>query len=644
METPQVDGNQEDQEKSDKKIIGRGFRPALKTPKNFPYPIKLDDKRIGFALHFDEKRNNLYIGKIRYLKKHNKDGSIYSVERVNEAFVKLDLKGLKLTVYQQKNDQKLTECKKYIIPGEISLARTVDLLLADKYTRIKRIYEDPNIINKFTSKNPEMDFVFQDFTDIEDLNQDVEKQIESLALRHRKREIAGALLANNLWQKRGFVDKEKVAPKNFWQEVPVEELMLGDKRDLKRWWEDALSRTLMHLPGNEIYGLKDYKNFESESDMEMQELQENRGHLTKEEYSEKAKPYRMRGIIKRNAYIKPVRDKIKEGFLPEYPWEIRNWDKISFETLKKALLYGLHKMPEWEAYTKCGTPQIGYFFQYLQDEVERNIYEEKTSPNIKQKIEKHDENGFFQPLKQEIKEKVSQSLLLFTNGKISEGKNLISNMHLNKKNYTEKKIQEKMREKIKEKIEENGRKKIQEIKENIIVVFKYKQENQFIVPDFAPIDGWEWDKNGTSLLALETAKEEKTNYDIILNKFSDSEKYFYDKKFVETFIKNLEEDESNHIGPLKCIATKNENGIQKQVILGINPSDSNWHAIGYWNCDLTDLRKVKVFCRTLDAIKKELKPKINADTVTPNIKKEQVIENPLSLDPIRQSNKIEGRQ
>jgi len=589
METPQIDGNPENQEKTDKKIIGRGFRPDLKTPKNFPYPLELNNKDDYLELDFDEKRNRLSIG---------------GDSRLSKAFVEVHPKGLLLMIDQ----------KKYIIPGELGLAKTVDLL-SKQHTTIKEIYRDSDINKKI------INYLYENYSDIEDLAQDAEAVIKSSALRHRKREIAGALLANDLWQKRGFLDKKKVAPKNFWQVVPVEELILGDKRNLKRWWEDALSRTLMDLPGRENYGLELYKD-KYDLDVEIIGLRRNHDHLTEEEYSEKEKSYRMYGIIKRNALLKPIRDKIKEGFFPESPWEIRHWDKIPFESLKKSLLYGLHKMPEWEAYIKSGAPQIESILHDLRSNIIiNNIYSENNTQNIEQKIEKYDENNFFQPLKQEIKERIHRNLALFTEGKILEGEYILINKIQNKENPKEKTIK-----KLEEIIEEK--------KKNIIGIFENNRKNQFIVPDFACIDGWEWDKNETSFLALKILEKQRKKYDFALNKISNTTNLILKEICAGRFLEITEKDEENLTGLLKCIAIKNENGIQKEAILGIDSYSGNWYAMGYQNCDLTDLRKVKIFCRTLDAIKKELKLKNS---------KEKVIGNPLFLNSINQLNQTGGR-
>ena len=621
METPQIDGNQEDQEKSDKKIIGRGFRPALKTPKNFPYHLELDRNFDCVGLEFDEKRNRLYIG---------------NVNQVNKTFVEVDPKGLRLMVHQDKSGQRLSEWKRYIIPGELSLAKTVDLL-TKKYTPIKQIFEHydfssvKKILTKFGFPEPHTTL-----SDIVSITRNTEKETKLLALKHRKREIAGALLANGLWQKRGFFDKKKTAPKNFWQIIPVQELIVGDKRDLKRWWEDALIRSAKELPEIINYGLESHRNgLESYRNdyaiaLKMKRLQENHGHLTEEEYSEKKKSYRMRGIVEKNALLKPIRDKIKKGSLPEYPWEIRNWDKIPFEPLKKALLYGLHKMPEWEAYIKSGAPQIEGLIDALQNGfvADQNIYDEEDAPNIEQK------NTFFRPFKKEIEDKVRKSLVLFTKGKILDGQNVLTDREraiIGKDNRAYSLWNEK-------------KSTIGDVKkEDLIDIFEGKRENQFIVPDFACIDGWEWDKNGTSFLALETIKEQKKKYDTELYKINNSSDSIENKFLLKKYLENLKDDEEHNINLLKCIAVKHENGSQKEIILENSSRHKDWKAKAYRNCDLNDLQKLKIFCRTLDAIKKELKPKINTDTITPDIQKEKVVKSPLSLNSIKESKRMGGR-
>jgi len=624
MEIPQMDGNQEDQERADKKIIGRGFRPALKTPKNFPYPLELNYRFQSLALDFDEKRNKL---------------NVSDTKQAKTVSVEIHPRGLLLMVNQ----------KKYIIPGELSLAKTVDLL-AEEYNPIKQIIDDPDVKEKFTDQDSLNATRY--YSDIAD---DAREQTKSLALKHRKREIAGALLANNLWQKRGFVDKEKVAPKNFWQVVPVEEIIIGDKRNLKRWWEASLARSLINSIGHQNYGLKIYQNFEYGRAMKMQELAYKDDHLTEKEYAAKIKSYRVHEIIEKNALLKPIRNKIKEGFLPEYPWEIRDWDKIPFEPLKKALLYGLHKMPEWEAYIKSGAPRI----EGIIDVLENGLTAKKNVYNTEEDIENYNKNrlkqrsGFLQPFKPEIEERIRRSLALFTEGKISEAQRIFPDKNAffydnnNKlvgiyESYIKKSI-------IKSKI----RKK----KQNFIDIFKDKRKNQFIVPDFACIDGWEWNKSETSILALKIIKEEEQAYrqkfiwEDVINKVN---REISKKGNVETvleeflekiLVKNekIEEKRIDNSYSLKCIATKNENGIQKEAVLGINPSDENWYGIGYRNCDVTDLRKVKIFCRTLDAIKKELKPKINTDEIITDIQKEQIIGNSLFLNTISQLNQTSGR-
>ena len=94
---------------------------------------------------------------------------------------------------------------------------------------------------------------------------------------------------------------------------------------------------------------------------------------------------------------------------------------------------------------------------------------------------------------------------------------------------------------------------------------------------------------------------------------------------------------------LRCIAIKNEDGIQKEAILKIDPSRKRWYAMAYRNCDLDDLREVNVFCRTLNVMKKELKPKINTDAIMTDISKEKVIGNPLFYKSINQLNQTRGR-
>lgn len=604
METPQVDGNEENQEKADKKIIGRGFRPALKTPKNFPYPLELDQNSQPVKLEFDEKYNRLYI---------------CDIEQAKTISVEIHPRGLRLMVNQ----------KKYIIPGELSLAKTVDLL-AKEYNSIKKIVDDPDVKEKFTHP----DFTHPDGTrSYADLAEDAEKQIKLLALKHRKREIAGALLANNLWQKRGFIDKEKIAPKNFWQVVPVEEIIIGDKHNLEKWWENSLAHSLMNSRGYENYDKRTYRNFEYDRTMEMQELVGNRYHLTEKKYAAKIRSYRMHEIIEKNALLKTIRDKIKEGFFPEYPWEIRHWDKISFEPFKKALLYGLHKMPEWEAYIKSGAPQIDGIIGVIQSGlINEDVYDEKNIYDIKQEIKKFEENKskqrkvFFQPLKTEVKEKIRQSLALFTEGKILEGKCILTHRTLD--------IQDKNGEyynlwDTKEYIIHG---EILVERKDFIDIFKEERKDQFVIPDFACTDRWEWDKNKISLIALKIIRDQEEKY--YLNSLVGID--------YET-MKKTERDRIDNTNSITCIAIKNENGIRKEAVLSLNPFEKYWYPMGYLNCNITDLREIKIFCRTLNVIKKELKPKINTDIITSDIQKERVIENSLLFKSFTQSNKIGGR-
>ena len=632
MEIPQVDGNQEDQEKDDKKIIGRGFRPALKIPKNFPYPLELNQMDQYIELDFDEKRNRLYIGDDR---------------RFSRAFVEVHPKGLRLMINNESMGGGPKDWVQYILPGELGLAKTVDLLTKEN-NNIKQIVDDADVKEKFTYQNARnTDMSYRDYSVISNLTWTAKEKIESLSLRNRKREIAGALLANDLWQKRGFVDKEKVAPKNFWQVVPVKELMIGDKRNLKRWWEDALIRSAKELPGSENHGLETYGK-KSTLGVEIRELRRNHDHLTEEEYSEKEKSYRMYGVVERNAFLKIMRDKVKEGFLPKYPWEIRHWDNIPFESLKKSLLYGLHKMPEWEAYIKSGAPQIEGVIDILKNGLttEENMYNVEENPKEYNKNRLKQKNKFFQPFKPDIEERIRQSLSLFAEGKISEAQRIFpdKNAFVYDNNNKFVGIHESY---IKESI---IRDKIKEKRETFVDIFKDKRKNQFISPEFECIDGWEWNKNETSVLELEIIKEEEKDYyqqlkNISIHNDEISKDEEIEILFKERIVKIEKVEKARLDNPrlLKCIAIKNENGIQKEVVLGIDPSDKNWYAIGYRNCDLIDLRKVKIFCRTLDAIKKELKQKINNDAVTTNIFKEKVIENPLILNSISQLNQTGGR-
>ena len=305
-------------------------------------------------------------------------------------------------------------------------------------------------------------------------------------------------------------------------------------------------------------------------------------------------------------------------------------------------------MPEWEAYTKCGALQIQSVIEVLQYGyvTEKTSLEEIVS-NIGNGIYKRlQKNMFFQPFKTEIEEKIRQSLALFTDGKILEGQNIIAdkNIYITNKYGQNYPLWDKKTYTVQEAIQNNNKK--------IIDIFEEKRKNQFIVPDFACIDGWEWDKNGTSFLALETIKEQKKNYDTELrNNFS----YGYSSSLMKRV---MEKNELSRINSLKCIAIKNENGIQKEIILSYSPLtyvksmdvksmgvsiNPCWKAVIYQDCDITDLREIKIFCRTLEALKKELKPKINTDTITPDITKEKVIEDSLPLNSIKQSKKMGGR-
>ena len=101
QDVPDLNANKKEARFSgrDAKIIGRGYRPAPKTPKTFPYTLTEDKGKRKLALHWSDEHNSYYIGDSRYNKTKTPQGEIRNLKRRYIAFVKLHPSGLILHQY-----------------------------------------------------------------------------------------------------------------------------------------------------------------------------------------------------------------------------------------------------------------------------------------------------------------------------------------------------------------------------------------------------------------------------------------------------------------------------------------------------------------------------------------------------------------
>ena len=341
-----------------KKIPGRGYRTPVPTPLTLPYELERNYYSKNLACTWNEEYGGLYIGESKYAKKVLDNGKIVGKKRRNAAFVKPHKQGF---IFIQQNLSGNKSYKKTIIPGELGLAKTLDIL-AEKIIPIKRAYDDLEILKLHKNKkDPDKEinnFFLIARLNFEKNNTNLYKEVSRKA---RKLEIAAALLANGIWQKRGFVDKEKIAPKGFWHKITPEEACKGDKRSMQKWWLDALYREAIDMPIALLY-LEEKKKERNIAMRENARLVNNNDkyvnvdgneYLIKRDGVDDAilkakmdkdndKNYQMRGLTQRASLLVPIKKAIEEGKLPNYPWEIRNWDKLKFSLYKKSLLFGIH--------------------------------------------------------------------------------------------------------------------------------------------------------------------------------------------------------------------------------------------------------------------------------------------------------------
>ncbi len=306
-------------------------RPPVRRVPGAPYQFERDYDEKHWCVTYNDKLGGLYIGQSKYAKKHitKENGAIGWInvkEKNTKAFVVPHKRGL-LLIEEFNGGWNRT-----IIPGEMSFTGTVRML-AKNIIPMKRLSISENYTN-IDFNNEDKKFKLFAFANVENGLSELKK---IAALRTRKAEIANALLKNNIWKSRGFSDPKNKIPNEFWRWASNDNLVKGDLRNGKSWWIDHIRLTLEKEKYNQ---LKDYAtnniNYNIETKKEKQAV----------------------GLKRRTFINNIIKLAIKEKLIPEYPWDIRDWNKFNSEELVKLVSSGFHLCEKWNAYVKIGMPLI----------------------------------------------------------------------------------------------------------------------------------------------------------------------------------------------------------------------------------------------------------------------------------------------
>ena len=632
-------------EDREKKIPGHSYRTPVATPLSFPYPLERDFKTGNYVCTWNEKFGGLYLGETKFNKTFNGD-KIRNVRRIYSAFVKPHPSGL---VYIQQHNRigkfGSNRITKTIIPGELGLAKTLDILTEDdqKITQVKNIEVDTKIRCYTTVILPGKDLEFSAYKEVakEKYKASIKPILKTIERQTRKREIAAALLANGVWQKRGFVDKEKIAPKGFWHQIPIEEACKGDRRSIKNWWLDALYREAIKIaPGKKYLNTIKYKDLDEQYNSDDTYYDGSIYRPGKQiEYSRQ-----MRGLREREILLKPLKEALKNGSLPGHPWDTRGWNKPDFQNLKLGYLFQLHTLTEWPNYVKERAPD----FDNLRFIVEHVMAQE-----------------FLQEISPENKKVLSEFMSLHIDKKPKEAQEILQKFYDDNKNDVNEHNSNKTGASFSSS-DTNVRKNFIATRFNLkrpylpkIFENQSKKENtKYVAPSFLPPEGWTWDsekktnlyksvrnifrsdidtqalaicykkENGIQKEALFRYKAMKTpikNYEakqVEGKKMSDLLDSFYggfDANTQKSFYKEPQKETQNEkfqnidIVKLEEKERKETNFHLKKI--GFN----TWIPILYKNCDIQDLRTMKIFERTLAALETGIETKNSDNTIPPHL-------------------------
>ena len=230
-----------------------------------------------------------------------KNGSLLLTGSYKSAKITPHPNGLVLEIKREKGWRKL------IYPGEIGFRQLTSVLCGEL-----GVYQN--------KQKPSKDKIFISGEDY-----------FNNAYREQKLQVSQALLQSGVWKNRGFSDKKKEAPKEFWKKLTISDMSQFDAYlGPRHFWKNMIKKSRHgfaqkdHIINNNNFINDDYR-----SDI----IGENFHSLVMNESVDLA---------------------FKKNLLPDVPWAIRRWDNFSLSNLAEHAISGNYRSKKWAYYaTNC---------------------------------------------------------------------------------------------------------------------------------------------------------------------------------------------------------------------------------------------------------------------------------------------------